>query len=90
MSKIAMRQLHPQPGGAELRGQPLGHIDRAMSAAGAADGDRQIGLAFLLVARQQRPQEPPQPVEKGRKSGSRSICAATAGSRPVSGRSAGT
>src|SRR5580693_5338778 len=66
-NKIAVRQLHPQPGGAELRREPLRHVNGAMAAAGAADGDRQIGLAFLFVAREQRLQKPPQPGEKGRK-----------------------
>src|SRR6202030_953290 len=67
LNKIAVRQLHPQPGGAELRGQPLRHENGAMAAARAADGDRQIGLAFLFVARQQRLQKTPQSGEKGRK-----------------------
>src|SRR5271165_895150 len=67
LNKIAVGQLDPKPGGAELRRQPLGHIDRAVLAASAADGDRQIGLPFLLVARQQRLQQPPQPGEKRRK-----------------------
>src|SRR5882757_9156945 len=67
LNKIAVRQLHPPPGCAELRHQPLGYVNGAVAAAGAADGDRQIGLAFLFVARQQRLQKPPQPGEKGRK-----------------------
>lgn len=67
MNKIAVRQLHPQPGTAKLRGQPLRHVNGAMAAARAADGERQISLAFLFVARQQRLQKPPQPGDKGRK-----------------------
>src|SRR5579863_4597339 len=35
-----------------------------MPSAGASDGDRQIGFAFLFVARQQRAEPAPQPVEK--------------------------
>src|SRR5438067_4970689 len=67
LNKIAVRQFHPQAGGADLRGQPLGHVNGAVAAACAADGDRQIGLTFLFVTRQQRLQKLPQTGEKGRK-----------------------
>ena len=49
------------PGCTQPCGQPLGDVYRAVATAGAADADRQIGLAFRLVARQQRVQQPPQP-----------------------------
>src|SRR6516164_10925570 len=38
-----------------------------MAASSAADGDRQIGLSFLLVPREQRLQQLPHPGEKRRK-----------------------
>src|SRR6202011_1526317 len=59
--QIAMGHLGMPPRFAQPRGQALGDVYRAMAPAGAADADCQIGLAFGLVARQQRIQQPPQP-----------------------------
>src|SRR6266436_192755 len=59
--QIAMGYLGTPPGCAQPCSQPLGDVDRAVAPAGAADADCQIGLAFRLVARQQRVQQPPQP-----------------------------
>src|SRR5438132_4982867 len=59
--QIAMGYLGTPPGCAQPCSQPLGDVDRPVAPAGAADADCQIGLAFRLVARQQRVQQPPQP-----------------------------
>src|SRR5947209_19860571 len=48
-------------------GKPLGNIDRAMAAAGAADGDGKIRFALALVARQQRLQPGAELIEQRRK-----------------------
>src|SRR6185437_12160721 len=50
---------------AEPGGEPLGHIDRAMAAAGAADGDGEIAFALALVARQQLAEPGAELVEQG-------------------------
>src|SRR5512132_437745 len=62
--QVAMKNLHslalaPQPGGELFR-----DINRTMSAAGAADGDRQIALSLGDVPRQQGMKQPRERFEK--------------------------
>src|SRR5262245_7861379 len=59
-----MRKLGSEAGRGQLRGKPLGHVNRPMPPAGASDSDGQIGFAFLLVTRQQWLKQLPQPVEE--------------------------
>ena len=77
------------PAAREPAGELLGDRDRAVAAAGAAEGDRQVALALGLVGRQQQ-------ARAGRRAASRNVAgrrlarARSRGppaSRPVSGRS---
>ena len=76
----------PQP-----PGQLLGDDHRAVAAAGAADGDRQVALALGLVGRQQQVEQVVEARRGTRRSpAGRARSRAPAASSPVSGRSAST
>src|SRR5579883_1177240 len=64
--EVAMADADPPALAAEPGGEPLGEIDRAMAAAGAAYGDRQIAFAFSLEARQERVEPGAEPFEERR------------------------
>ena len=63
--------------------QPFGDRDRAVPAAGAAHGDGQIALALGVESRQQRPDQPFQPVDERLVVG---VGGDEGGHRPVDGR----
>src|SRR5690348_8665438 len=65
--KVAMRDGNMAAFLAQPFGETLGDIDRAMAAAGAADGDGQVAFALTLVARQQRLEPAAELIEKRRK-----------------------
>ena len=61
---VAMVHRGRVPGPLEPLRQLVGDHDAAVPAAGAADADRQVRLAFLLVSRQQQIEEPVELVEE--------------------------
>src|SRR5579859_4921383 len=54
---VAMRDGHHLPFGPKPASELLGSIDGAVTPAGTADRDGEIGFALAVVARQERPQQ---------------------------------
>ena len=57
--------------GAQPTGEPFGGIDRAVLAAGAANGDGEIAFALAIVARQKGDEQRVEPLQEGCEAGIR-------------------